>query len=58
MFAEPTLANRLAFAKVPVRSVPHRDFQFLGLSTPHASDRQSIATVNATFPKRGDVDHG
>lgn len=58
MFAEPSLANRLAFAKVPVRSVPHRDFQFQGLSTPHASDRQSIATVNVTFPNHGDFDNG
>lgn len=35
MSAEPSLVSRLFFAKVPVRSAPHRDFHFHGLCSSH-----------------------
>ena len=36
MSAESSLVSRLFFAKVPVRSAPHRDFHFHGLCSSHS----------------------
>ncbi len=49
MFAELSLANWPSYAKVPVRSVPHRDFHFLGLCGALSSALWQWASVNGSF---------
>lgn len=50
MFAELSLANWPSYAKVPVRSAPHRDFHFLGLCSSPLFALWQFVSVNCSFP--------